>query len=206
MPAGARRYRPKNFDMSISAIILAGGRGARLGYQDKGLLHLGDRKLVEWVIEKIQPQVNEVVISANRNKDLYQTLGLPVISDILYPNFGPLAGILNALPAVQGPWVLTAPCDSPFLPLDLVARLKQALNNNNDIAVPLVGDRAQSAICLFNTSLHQNLKEFLASGHKKMEDWHSGLNRVLVPFENSEAFLNINEESAWLKAQAVLGT
>ena len=192
--------------MDISAIILAGGRGARLGYQDKGLLPLGNRKLVEWVIERIHPQVKEVVISANRNKDLYQTLGLPVVSDILYPNFGPLAGVLNALPVVQGPWVLTVPCDSPFLPLDLVARLKQALNNNNDIAVPLVGDRAQSAICLFNTGLHHNLKDFLASGQRKTEDWQTGLNRVLVPFENPEAFLNINDEAAWLKAQDLLGT
>lgn len=190
----------------ISAIILAGGNGARMGHQDKGLLPLGNRKLVEWVSDRIRPQVDEVIINANRNNDLYQTLGLPVVSDTLYVNFGPLAGIFNALPVLQGPLVLSVPCDTPFLPLDLVARLKKVLNNNNDIAVPLVGDRAQTAICLFNACLYDDLKDFLASGKKKMEDWQGGLNRVLVPFDHPEAFLNINDEAAWLDAQRSLGT
>ena len=107
---------------------------------------------------------------------------------------------------LQGPLVLSVPCDTPFLPLDLVARLEKVLNNNNDIAVPLVDDRAQTAICLFNACLYKNLKDFLASGKKKMEDWQGGLNRVLVPFDHPEAFLNINDEAAWLDAQRSLGT
>lgn len=190
----------------ISAIILAGGLATRMDNQDKGLIRLGERFLVDWVRANIAPQVDEIVISANRNLDVYRGLGLPVVSDILYAGYGPLAGVYNGLKKVSGPLVLIVPCDTPFLPDDLVQRLQAQLDSGYEIAVPVVAQQTQNAVCLFDIHLSARLAEFLDAGHKKMADWQASLNRVLVPFHDANAFLNINNNKNLREAQQLLGT
>lgn len=187
----------------ISAIVLAGGRGQRMGEVDKGLQLLRGRPLVAWVAERIAPQVDEVLVSANRNLERYRELGFTVLPDLM-PDFpGPLAGLHRALEVARHPLWLSVPCDTPFLPDDLARRLLASLRENDaEIAVAEVADRMQPVICLGRAELRAGLGEFLARGGRRVGEWQSGLRRVAVPFDNPEFFRNINtlDELAQLRA------
>lgn len=178
---------------AITAVILAGGRGQRMGEADKGLQLLRGKPLVRWVAESIAPQVDEVLISANRNLERYSELGFAVLPDAM-PDFpGPLAGLHRALESAKHPLWLSAPCDTPFLPGDLVQRLLSGLlASNAELAVAAVEGRMQPVICLGHSYLRVGLGEFLAQGGRRVGEWQAGLRRVLVPFENQELFKNIN--------------
>lgn len=189
----------------VTAIILAGGEGRRMGGEDKGLLKLKDKSLVEWVLARIEPQTDEILISANRNLEAYAALGHPVVRDKTEGYAGPLAGIARGLLDAQHELILATPCDTPFLPDDLVARLYQALvENGADLAVPDTGDRTHPAICLMRRHVGGNLATFLAQGGRKVQDWQAGLKTTTADFRDlANFFININrpEQLAALDAR-----
>jgi molybdopterin-guanine dinucleotide biosynthesis protein A len=178
----------------ITGVILAGGLGRRMGGTDKGLQPLRGRPLVQWVVERLAPQVDELLINANQNGARDATFGHRVVAD-RFPDFaGPLAGLHAALSAATHPLVATAPCDSPFLPADLIARLGAALQQAGaELAVARTFDQAHPVFCLCRRQLLPQLDAFLASGQRKMGDWHATLNVVEVAFDDeAAAFENIN--------------
>jgi len=201
----------------ITGVILAGGRGRRLGGADKGLVEYGGRPLVEWIIEALRPQVRGIVINANRNQDRYRACGWPVVGDRLDGFQGPLAGIASALAAVDTPWIVTLPCDGPMPPPDLVARLCEALREPNlrvvpepegsaqfaadapapllpaEIAVASDGHRLQPVHALIPTSLASSLDDFLAGGGRRVDRWYACHRTAIADFSDQpDAFANIN--------------
>ena len=179
---------------TVTAVILAGGRGQRMGEVDKGLQPLRGRGLVEWVLERVDPQVDELLIIANRNLERYLELGYPVLRDRIPDFAGPLAGLHAGLTQARSELVIAVPCDMPLLPEDLVSRLQAALQQANaDAAVARTADRVHSVICLCKVSLVDQLAAFIDSGGRKVGDWHATLNVVYVNFdEQPERFRNIN--------------
>jgi len=189
--------------LAVTAVILAGGRGERMGDEDKGLQLLQGKPLVAWVAESIAPQVDEVLVSANRNLDRYRELGFTVLPDAM-PDFpGPLAGLHRVLGNLKTPLWLSVPCDTPFLPGDLVARLLVALlAGDAELAVAKVEDCMQPVICLGYAHLRTGLGDFLARGGRRVGEWQAGLRKVVAPFDCSELFHNINTLDELSKAES----
>jgi molybdopterin-guanine dinucleotide biosynthesis protein A len=183
-----------NEDLRIAGVVLAGGLGRRMGGVDKGLRTLRGKPMVQWVLERFSPQVDEVLINANQHVEDYSALGYPVIADRIAGFAGPLAGLHAALSATALPLVATVPCDSPFLPLDLVARLKQALlERRADLAAARALTQAHPVFCVCRRTVLPQLAAFLADGGRKIERWHGTLTSVEVNFDDQvEAFSNIN--------------
>jgi len=181
----------------ITALILAGGRGSRMGSVDKGLQLFKGMPMVAHVLERISPQVDEVIINANRSIDQYAAFGHRVVPDTIDGFAGPLAGLHVGLMQATTPLLVTAPCDSPFLPLDLVTRLHTAMELGNvDLAVAKTYDQAHPVFCLVKRDLEPHLREFLASGQRKIDKWYATLRVVEVQFDDQEsAFANINTEA-----------
>lgn len=176
----------------ISGIVLAGGRGRRMGGVDKGLQVIGGKMMVEHVIARLAPQVDEIVINANQNTQTYAKLGHPVAPDLTGGFAGPLAGLQAGLHAAKHALVVTAPCDSPFLPLDLVARLRAALGASQ-LAVAKTGDQPHPVFALVRRDLLDHLTAYLASGGRKIDAWYASLAVAEVNFDDeAEAFRNIN--------------
>ncbi|HLF38072.1 MAG TPA: molybdenum cofactor guanylyltransferase MobA [Burkholderiales bacterium] len=177
-------------------MILAGGQGRRMGSVDKGLQPLRGRPMVAWVIERFAPQVDEVLINANQNLGRYATLGHRVIPDEIAGYAGPLAGLHRGLTEAAHALVATVPCDSPFLPRDLIARLRAALGlQEAEIAVAKTGDQPHPVFCLCRRSVLPGLTGFLAGGGRKIDAWYAKLRVVEVPFDDQpDAFSNINTE------------
>jgi molybdopterin-guanine dinucleotide biosynthesis protein A len=150
--------------------------------------------MVAWVIERFAPQVNEVLINANQNLERYGALGHRVIPDEITGFAGPLAGLHRGLTEAAHDLVATVPCDSPFLPRDLVARLRAALEHNQaDIAVAKTGPQPHPVFCLCRRSVLPGLGAFLAGGGRKIDAWYASLKVVEVAFDdNPDAFSNIN--------------
>ncbi len=179
----------------VTGLILAGGQGRRMGGVDKGLQPLKGRRMVEWVYERLRPQVTEVVVNANQNQSEYgAALGCRVVSDEIGGFAGPLAGLHAGLQANTQPFLVTVPCDSPFLPLDLVARLHAALvAHHADLAVAKTGDQPHPVFALVRESLAGHLRQFLDGGGRKIDAWYASLRVVEVAFDDQpEAFSNIN--------------
>jgi molybdopterin-guanine dinucleotide biosynthesis protein A len=176
----------------VSGIVLAGGLGRRMGGVDKGLQPLHGRAMIEHVLSRFAPQVDEIVINANQNLERYRSLGYRVVSDQVGGFAGPLAGLHAGLAAVSRPLAVTVPCDSPFLPEDLVARLQRALGAN-DLAVAKTGDQPHPVFALVRRSVAANLEAFLAGGGRKIDAWYASLKVVEVSFDDeADAFRNIN--------------
>ncbi|HSD53167.1 MAG TPA: molybdenum cofactor guanylyltransferase MobA [Burkholderiales bacterium] len=178
----------------VTGLILAGGQGRRMGGVDKGLQPLRGRPMVAWVLERLKPQVTEVIVNANQNQAEYARFGARVVGDEIGGFAGPLAGLHSGLKANVHPFLVTVPCDSPFLPPDLVKRLHAALvANHADLAVAKTGDQPHPVFSLVRESLAGHLEKFLAGGGRKIDAWYSSLNVVEVPFEDeADAFCNIN--------------
>lgn len=178
----------------ITGVILAGGLGRRMGNIDKGLQELRGQPMVHWVVERLAPQVDELLINANQNGERYAAFGHRVVPDQIPDFAGPLAGLHAALSAATHPLVATAPCDSPFLPADLVARLLAALlAADAELAVARTFDQAHPVFCLCKREVLPHLTEFLESGGRKIDRWYSTLKIVEVAFDDeAEAFENIN--------------
>lgn len=179
---------------AICGLVLAGGQGRRMGGVDKGLQVLRGRPMVEHVIERLRPQVDEVLVNANQNLERYGVYGCPVVPDAVGGFAGPLAGLHAGMKSTRAPLILTVPCDSPFLPLDLAARLRAALEKNRaDIAVAKTRDQAHPVFALARTAVLPHLEAFLARGERKIDLWYASLRVVEVPFDDQEdAFSNIN--------------
>jgi molybdopterin-guanine dinucleotide biosynthesis protein A len=186
---------------AITGVILAGGRGTRMGGVDKGLKRLRGKPMVEWVIERFAPQVDEILINANQNLETYAALGYRVIPDDIAGYAGPLAGLQRGLAEAAHPLVATAPCDSPFLPRELIARLRAALEKEGaELAVAKTGDQPHPVFCLCRREMLPGLTEFLSAGGRKIDAWYARLKTVEVLFDDQpRAFSNINDE-AELKA------
>ena len=181
----------------ITALILAGGRGSRMGSVDKGLQLFKGMPMVAHVLERMSPQVDEVIINANRSIDQYAAFGHRVVPDTIDGFAGPLAGLHVGMTQATTTLLATVPCDSPFLPLDLVARLHTAMELGNvDLAVAKTYDQAHPVFCLVKRDLEPHLREFLASGQRKIDKWYATLRVVEVQFDDQEsAFANINTEA-----------
>lgn len=177
----------------IAAVILAGGLGRRMGGVDKGLVEYQDRPLIEWALAALVPQVDQLVISANRNLDTYAAYGHRVLPDTL-PDFpGPLAGVLATFDAVQADWLLVVPCDTPHLPPDLAARLLDAaLIQNVPLAVAADSARIHHSSFIVRTDQRDNLAAFLARGERAVRHWQAGLASTTVLFD-SACFANFNQ-------------
>lgn len=181
-------------DSGITGLVLAGGRGSRMGSLDKGLVSLHGRPMVRHVIERLGPQVDEILINANRNIAEYESIGYPVIRDNIEGFAGPLAGLHAGLMRARYPRVATVPCDSPFLPLDLVTRLAEALDSEHaDIAVARTHDQPHPVFALVRRSALPHLARFLEGGGRKIDAWYASLRNVEVRFDDeADAFRNIN--------------
>lgn len=179
----------------VTAVILAGGKGRRLGGQDKGLVEYQGKRLIQHVLDRIIPQVNSILINANRNQDTYNEFGYPVITDNLNNFQGPLAGFATAMKAVNTDYIMTLPCDGPNLPLDLVSRMTNALTDHHYIAVAHDGKRMQPVYALIPVSLRGSLNAFLENGDRKIDLWYAQHPTKFVDFSDQvEAFFNINTE------------
>ncbi|MCM2326805.1 MAG: molybdenum cofactor guanylyltransferase [Lysobacter sp.] len=180
--------------IAVTGLVLAGGQGSRMGGVDKGLAPFRGRPLVAHVIERLAPQVDEILVNANRNPGDYARFGHRVIADEIPGFAGPLAGFERGLAHARGELVATVPCDSPFLPSDLVARLRAALEAAGaDLAVARTGAQAHPVFCLMRRGVHASLAEFLASGQRKIDKWYAALAVVEVAFDDEpDAFANIN--------------
>ena len=180
--------------LSVTGVILSGGRGSRMGGIDKGLLPFRGRSLVEWVLDRIEPQVAEVLISANQNLDRYLAFGHPVLTDRVAGFAGPLAGLHAGLCLARSDLVIMVPCDSPFLPADLVERMAQALNDSRaDVAVARTGDQRHPVVCLCRSGVLANLTAFLEAGGRKVDAWYAALDVCEVAFDDhAGGLLNIN--------------
>lgn len=176
----------------ISAVILAGGEGRRMGKRNKGLLPLQGQAMIQHVITRLRPQVHSLLISANQDLAEYHTLGYEVLRDPMPGSHGPLAGIYSAMTVVKSEWLACVPCDMPQLPLDLVARLSDA-EPAILARVAHDGARQQSVCCLLHTSLRDNLKQFLQGSHQAVYRFLTEQHALEVDFaDQAAAFTNLN--------------
>ncbi len=181
----------------ITGLVLAGGRGSRMGGVDKGLqMHQG-RPLALHALLRLQAQVGATMINANRHLDTYKTMGVPVWPDPIDGFAGPLAGLLAGLEQVQTEWLVSVPCDTPDFPLDLVERLAlAAATQDADIAVAATWVdgrlRAQPVFTLLHRTLRESLVAFLHTGERKVGRWMAGEQAVEVGFDDAAAFFNVN--------------
>ncbi len=178
----------------ITGVILAGGQGQRMGGVDKGLQVHDGRSLVEHVLSRLAPQVGPLMINANRSQAEYARFGHLLLVDRIEGFAGPLAGLHAALIASTTEWVVIAPCDSPYLPLDLVARLGAALEDGGaPLAIARTEDRLHPVFCLCRKSLAPALESYLMAGGRKVAGWcmEMGARDVLFA-EQPEAFRNFN--------------
>ena len=178
----------------ITGVILAGGQARRMEGQDKGLVQLGDKPLIEWTIDSLSPQVGSIMINANRNFEIYHRYKLRIIADYYDDFCGPLAGMASAMIKIKTPLMATVPCDSPFIPDDLIVRLYQSLEKNNaDIAVAHNGERIQPVFTLMKTTLSSSIRTFLESGGRKIDKWFEEHKLAITDFSDKpDMFLNIN--------------
>ena len=180
-------------EAKITGLILAGGLARRMGGGDKGLRPFRGKPLVAHAIERLGGQVDFLLINANQNSEAYADFGYPVIADAITGFVGPLAGLHAGLLTAMTPFLVTAPCDSPFLPLDLVSRLYQELAEKDaDLAVAKTGDQPHPVFALVRREVLASLTGFLESGGRKIDRWYSELKVVEVPFPDEAAFANIN--------------
>jgi molybdopterin-guanine dinucleotide biosynthesis protein A len=181
----------------ITGLILAGGRGSRMGGVDKGLQNHQGMPMAMHALLRLGPQVGQLMINANRNLGAYESMGVPVWPDALPDYPGPLAGFLAGLEHCETPYLVTVPCDTPGFPADLVERLAAALEASDaEIAMAATreGDRlqVQPVFCLMKAALMESLVRFTQQGERKIDRWTAQHRCVEVPFEDGQAFFNAN--------------
>lgn len=194
----------------LTGMILAGGEGRRMGGRDKGLEPFAGLPLVAHTVKRFDGQVQELMINANRNSDAYALFADRVIEDAEGGFKGPLMGIYSGLRAAQTPWLLVAPCDSPALPLDLVARMVAGITQagvEHDIAVAFDGERLHPVVALLRTSLADDLATTLAEGERKIDRWYARHAWCRVGMSDCpEAFANLNTEEEKARLELALTT
>lgn len=188
---------------AITGVILAGGRGSRMGGVDKGLQNFNGVPLALHTVMRLGPQVGELMLNANRNLAAYESFGVDVWPDgsNMGEFAGPLAGFMTALERCETPYLMTVPCDTPLFPTDLVARLSDAMAREHaDFAVAAAEEdgelRAQPVFCLMSTDMLESLVAFTKSGGRKIDAWTAQHRTVVVPFnephDDRRAFANAN--------------
>ena len=193
----------------LTGMVLAGGEGRRMGGRDKGLEPFAGLPLVGHVVKRLEGQVAELLINANRNADAYRFFADRVIADVVMDGAeggfkGPLMGIYSGLQAAKTPWLLVVPCDSPALPDDLVARMVQGIGQH-DIAVAFDGERLHPVVALLRTSLADDLAATLAEGERKIDRWYARHAWCKVDMSDCpDAFANLNTEEEKLHLEKVL--
>lgn len=186
----------------ITGMVLAGGLGRRMGGADKGLVALGGRAMASRVLDRLRPQVGPLLINANRNLDEWHRYGIGLVSDEFGGFSGPLAGIHAGLRQCSTPWLLAVPCDSPFFPHDMVARLAAAaIEQDAELAVVRTGDGLQPVFVLMRREVLPVLERFLNTGGRSIQRWLDEFHCAIADFDDAAAFANINtpEELAQFK-------
>ena len=176
----------------ITALVLAGGRGSRMGSVDKGLQPFDGEPLVARVLRGMAPQVGTILISANRNRARYEATGHAVVADLIGDGAGPLAGLHAGLAACTTEFLVAVPCDAPFVPPDLVARLAAAVDDDIDLAVVRTGAHLHPVFCLMRRSLVDDLAAYLAADGRAVHRWIERVRHRAVSFDDEQAFLNLN--------------
>jgi len=174
----------------FSCIILAGGEGKRVGGRDKGLIDFKSKTLIQHVIDTVEPQTNEIIISANRNREKYEAFGYRVIADANEQFQGPLAGIAAALPFCKNDWVLVAPCDMPFLPSDIIEKLSAQIIHSN-LCIAKVNSRLQ-LVLLVNKTLLPSIIQVLQDDQRRLMQWVESQNPAIQSFSEHQNFKNFN--------------
>jgi len=178
---------------AVTGLLIAGGLGRRMGGVDKGLMVMDGKPMASWVLERLRPQVGQVLINANRNLEEWRGYGEPVVSDAIGGFSGPLAGVHAGLLVCTTPWLVTVPCDSPFFPHDLVARLAAgAAAAGADLTVVRSEERLQPVFALLKRDLLPSLESFLQGGGRKIDRWFEEVKLAVVDFDDAAAFANIN--------------
>lgn len=185
---------PMTSSLEITAVVLAGGQGRRMEGADKGLLQFRDRPLIEHALAALRPQVSDILISANRNLPKYERYGYTVVPDAGSQACGPLAGLLAALQWARTEYVLTVPCDAPYLSGDYADRMIAALAKAGALAaVAYDGMRLQPMFSLISRRLTESLQDYLAAGERRARDFLVGQGAVPVDFsDRTELFVNLN--------------
>jgi len=181
----------------VTVIILAGGLGRRLNKQNKGLISLAGKPLVKHVIDRLIPQAQHIIINANQDLKDYQLTNFTVVQDKFENNQGPLAGILSCREQIKTSLVLTVPCDSPLLPLNLLERMMIEYNSHSQspLCVAHDGLRLQNLFMLFNSNKFNHLEHFFKLKHRKVSDWIQTQVYEEVDFSDQQSqFININTE------------
>ena len=193
--------------MLIKGLVLAGGAGSRMGSIDKGLYVLNEKPLVDWVIESLSNQCDELIISCNRNVEQYQQRGYLTIQDDGFDSTdvdyqGPLAGITQAINHLQSShsqfdYLMICPCDTPYIPTDMVAKLHQQITaKNTDVAVVHDGERRHNLHCLIKVEQLPNLAKFYTNGGRAIREWFDNIKQINVDFsDRQQAFININTQT-----------
>lgn len=179
---------------NITGIILAGGRARRMGGQDKGLIQLGMKPMIEYVLNAIEPQVDAIIINANRNQTTYEKYGFPVVADQIEGYCGPLAGMASGLQISETPFIVTAPCDCPLIPDNLVHKLYSTLRQENaEICTAFSNGRLQPVFTLMKSELLSSMLDFLNNGDRKIDRWFEKHHLAIADFSDQpETFININ--------------
>ena len=182
---------------NVTGLVLAGGRGERMGGADKGWVMVDGRPLIVSVVERFAPQVGHLLISANRNIERYAALGEVVEDDTTHVNgegfAGPLIGVLSGLRRARTDWVAIVPCDAPNLPGDLVQRLASAtLDTGATAACARTCGQLQPTFAVVKTSTVDQLASSIVSGERAMHRWLESLNAIAVTFDDAQAFINVN--------------
>jgi len=179
---------------NVNALILAGGRSSRMQFQDKGLMRLNNKPMVAQIVQRLKPQVKEILISANNNLDVYQEYSECVLEDEFDDFRGPIAGICEGLKTTSTDFLLVVPCDGPRLPMDLARRmLASCLKEGSLLATVHDGQFKQPTYSLIHKSLLANAKDFLIRGERKLGQWLKENHSTLVDYSDQpEAFVNIN--------------
>ncbi|WP_437888530.1 molybdenum cofactor guanylyltransferase MobA [Phytobacter sp. V91] len=177
---------------TITGVILAGGKASRMGGQDKGLIELKDKPLWQHVAHALRPQVDKLIVSANRNLEVYRASGLPVIQDCIADFPGPLAGMLSVMQQSDSDWYLFSPCDTPFIPDNLAERLSSASQNVSAVWVN-DGERDHPTIALIHRKIVPELQHYIAQGERRVMAFLHSLGGCSVDFSDTkEAFINVN--------------
>lgn len=195
----------------ISALILAGGRGSRLGGQDKGLIDLMGQPMIAHVLSVLRTQVHMVLVSANRHIEEYQALGTPVVKDRLSDYQGPLAGIEAGLTVCPTPYLAIFPCDAPCLDRALLPMLYEEMERTNtDIVYALSrqGERLypEPTFALIRADMLSSLRRFLDAGNRKLLDWYQQADYAEVLFEDLRCFANANTDLDLVQLQQQLAS
>ncbi len=192
----------------VTGVVLAGGRGSRMEGLDKGLVPVGGLAMVDHVIRALRPQVDALVINANRERGTYRARGALVVPDGIGGFPGPLAGLLAALEVVTTPWVVTAPCDVPVLPRDLVARLRRCQRTAATPGAVVWGaGRRQPALALVPVALAGDLAAFLEAGGRSVTAWQQRHGFADCVFDDpAPAFANVNTPQDRAELEGILGS